>query len=89
MGYSVGQLAGLAGVSVRTLHHYDEVGRLTPVGRTAAGYRLYDDADVTRLRNVLTYRERIDGQLFRSYAGRVPLVAKDGDWRLYASKGIR
>ncbi len=38
---------------------------------------------------VLTYRERFDGQLFNSYASRVPLVAKDGDWRLYASKGIR
>ena len=57
MGYSVGQLAGLAGVSVRTLHHYDDVGLLTPGGRTAAGYRLYDDADVPRLRDVLSYRE--------------------------------
>ena len=38
MSYSVGQVAGLAGVTVRTLHHYDEVGLLSPSGRSAAGY---------------------------------------------------
>jgi MerR family transcriptional regulator, thiopeptide resistance regulator len=57
MGYSIGQVAALAGVSVRTLHHYDDVGLLTPTGRTPAGYRLYDDADLGRLRDVLSYRE--------------------------------
>jgi DNA-binding transcriptional MerR regulator len=57
MGYSIGQVAALAGVTVRTLHHYDDVGLLTPGGRTAAGYRLYDDADLVRLRDVLSYRE--------------------------------
>ena len=57
MGYSVGQVASFAGVSVRTLHHYDDVGLLTPTGRTPAGYRLYDDADLGRLRDVLSYRE--------------------------------
>ena len=57
MGYSVGQVAALAGVSIRTLHHYDEVGLLRPGCRTANGYRQYDDADVGRLRDVLSYRE--------------------------------
>jgi DNA-binding transcriptional MerR regulator len=53
---TVGQLAELAGVTVRTLHHYDEIGLLSPSGRTAAGYRAYDAADAERLRQVLTYR---------------------------------
>jgi len=53
---TVGQLAELAGVTVRTLHHYDEIGLLSPSGRTAAGYRAYGAADVERLRQVLTYR---------------------------------
>jgi MerR family transcriptional regulator, thiopeptide resistance regulator len=53
---TVGRLAELAGVTVRTLHHYDEVGLVRPSGRTAAGYRVYDTGDVERLRQVLTYR---------------------------------
>jgi DNA-binding transcriptional MerR regulator len=57
VGYSVGQVASLAGVSVRTLHHYDEVGLVRPRARTAGGYRLYDDRDLARLRDVLAYRE--------------------------------
>jgi DNA-binding transcriptional MerR regulator len=57
VGYSVGQVASLAGVSVRTLHHYDGVGLVTPRARTAGGYRLYDDRDLARLRDVLAYRE--------------------------------
>ncbi|MDY7089720.1 MAG: MerR family transcriptional regulator [Actinomycetota bacterium] len=53
---SVGRVAELAGVTVRTLHHYDEIGLLRPSGRTAAGYRAYGAADVERLREVLAYR---------------------------------
>jgi DNA-binding transcriptional MerR regulator len=53
---TVGRLAELAGVTVRTLHHYDEIGLVTPSARTAAGYRAYAAADVERLRQVLTYR---------------------------------
>ncbi|WP_317443885.1 MerR family transcriptional regulator [Streptomyces collinus] len=53
---SVGRVAGLAGVSVRTLHHYDEVGLVRPSARTAAGYRAYSAGDVERLREVLGYR---------------------------------
>ena len=54
---TVGAVAGLVGVSVRTLHHYDQIGLVVPSGRTPAGYRVYDDADVERLHQVLTYRE--------------------------------
>jgi DNA-binding transcriptional MerR regulator len=52
----VGQLAELAGVTVRTLHHYDEIGLVQPSRRSAAGYRAYSAADVERLRQVLVYR---------------------------------
>ncbi len=57
MSYSVGRVAELAGVTVRTLHHYGEIGLLTPQDRTAAGYRWYSDADLQRLRHILFYRE--------------------------------
>ncbi|MEV7614734.1 MerR family transcriptional regulator [Streptomyces sp. NPDC089799] len=57
MGYSVGQVAGFAGVTVRTLHHYDEIGLLSPSGRSGAGHRRYDDADLGRLQQILFYRE--------------------------------
>ncbi|WP_165986353.1 MerR family transcriptional regulator [Streptomyces sp. YIM 98790] len=57
MSYSVGQVASLAGVTVRTLHHYDEIGLLVPGGRSHAGHRRYDDADLDRLQQILFYRE--------------------------------
>ncbi|GGU79258.1 HTH-type transcriptional activator TipA [Streptomyces litmocidini] len=57
MGYSVGQVAGFAGVTVRTLHHYDAIGLLSPGGRSTAGHRRYDDADLDRLQQILFYRE--------------------------------
>jgi MerR family transcriptional regulator, thiopeptide resistance regulator len=57
MAYTVGQVAQLAGVTVRTLHHYDEIGLLSPSGRTSTGYRRYDDADLDRLQQILFYRE--------------------------------
>ncbi|MEU8549693.1 MerR family transcriptional regulator [Streptomyces roseoverticillatus] len=57
MSYSVGQVAAFAGVTVRTLHHYDEIGLLSPGGRSHAGHRRYDDADLDRLQQILFYRE--------------------------------
>ncbi len=57
MDYSVGQVARYAGVSVRTLHHYHEIGLLTPGRRTATGYRRYGECDLRRLQQVLFYRE--------------------------------
>jgi DNA-binding transcriptional MerR regulator len=53
---TVGRLAELAGVTVRTLHHYDEIGLVRPSARTPAGYRDYSAGDVERLREVLAYR---------------------------------
>jgi DNA-binding transcriptional MerR regulator len=57
VSFSVGQLAQLSGVTVRTLHHYDEIGLLSPTRRTPAGYRAYASADLARLRRILFYRE--------------------------------
>ena len=54
---NVGEVAALSGVTVRTLHHYDRIGLLSPSGRTAAGYRQYGPADLDRLHQVLLYRE--------------------------------
>jgi len=56
VSYSVGQVAGFAGVTVRTLHHYDEIGLLAPGERSHAGHRRYDDADLDRLQQILFYR---------------------------------
>ena len=53
---TVGQVAERCGVTVRTLHHYDEIGLLSPGGRSRAGYRLYADDDITRLQQVVVYR---------------------------------
>jgi DNA-binding transcriptional MerR regulator len=55
--YRVRDVARLAGVSVRALHHYDAIGLLVPRTRTAAGYRLYTDADLLRLQQILIGRE--------------------------------
>ncbi|WP_327354346.1 MerR family transcriptional regulator [Streptomyces sp. NBC_01304] len=57
MSYSVGQVAKFAGVTVRALHHYDEIGLLCPSGRSHAGHRRYEDADLDRLQQILFYRE--------------------------------
>ena len=57
VSYSVGRVAQLAGVSVRTLHHYHEIGLLQPGERSLAGYRLYGESDLERLHQILLYRE--------------------------------
>ena len=57
MSYAVSQVAKLAGVTVRTLHHYDEIGLLSPGERTAAGYRRYTETDLERLQQIRYYRE--------------------------------
>src|SRR3954451_17422777 len=56
-GMSVGNTAALAGVTVRTLHHYDQIGLLSPSERTSTGYRRYTPSDLDRLHQVLVYRE--------------------------------
>jgi MerR family transcriptional regulator, thiopeptide resistance regulator len=58
MTHTVGQLARLAGVTVRTLHHYDRIGLLEPEERSGSGsYRRYGPGAVERLHRILSYRE--------------------------------
>ncbi|MFN3788513.1 MerR family transcriptional regulator [Massilia sp.] len=52
----VGELAARTGLTVRTLHHYDSIGLLSPSARTDAGYRLYDRDDVARLQQIQALR---------------------------------
>jgi len=53
----VGELARRAGLTVRTLHHYDEIGLLKPSLHTGAGYRLYTGRDIVRLQQVVSLRQ--------------------------------
>ncbi|GKV54987.1 MerR family transcriptional regulator [Sporosarcina sp. NCCP-2222] len=53
----VKEVAELSGVSVRTLHHYDDIGLLVPEDMTDAGYRLYSDDNVATLQQILFFRE--------------------------------
>lgn len=53
----IGDLAKQTGLSIRTLHHYDAIGLLSPSQRTEAGHRLYDDQDIMRLQQILSLRQ--------------------------------
>ena len=55
--FKVGQLASSVGLTVRTLHHFDHLGLVSPSQRTHAGHRLYDSSDVERLYQVLALRQ--------------------------------
>jgi len=55
--HGVKDVARLTGVTVRTLHYYDQLGLLVPSERTEAGYRLFSDADLLRLQQILIHRE--------------------------------
>lgn len=57
--WTVGQVADEIGVTVRTLHHYDDIGLVVPSERSHAGYRLYTEVDLQRLQQVVVYR-RLD-----------------------------
>lgn len=57
MSYKVKEVADIAGVSVRTLHHYDAIGLLKPESVTAAGYRLYTEKDLEKLQQILFFKE--------------------------------
>ena len=57
VSHTVGRVATVAGVTVRTLHHYDAIGLLVPSERSSAGNRRYSDADLDRLQQILFYRE--------------------------------
>src|SRR3954447_15975837 len=56
MQTTVGELAAASGLTVRTLHHWDEIGLLRPAERSAAGHRRYSDADVRRLYQIVALR---------------------------------
>ena len=56
-GMPVGETAAQLGLTVRTLHHWDEIGLASPAARSAAGYRLYTDDDLERLHRIVVYRE--------------------------------
>jgi DNA-binding transcriptional MerR regulator len=57
MEYTVQKLAGLAGVSTRTLRYYDEIGILKPASINSSGYRIYGQTEVDRIQQILFYRE--------------------------------
>lgn len=57
MHLSISETANLFGISVRTLHYYDEIGILKPAKVSEAGYRYYDDSAIERLQQILFYRE--------------------------------
>src|SRR5437879_5683238 len=57
MAYTVKQLAAMSGVSVRTLHFYDETGLLKPAYYGANGYRFYEEPQLLTLQQILFYRE--------------------------------
>jgi DNA-binding transcriptional MerR regulator len=83
---TVGRVAELAGVTVRTLHHYDEIGLLRPSMRTGAGYRAYSSGDVERLRQVLAYRRLGFG--LREIANLVDDPATDAVAHLHRLRGL-
>lgn len=55
--YSVKQVSKLAGVSIRSLHHYDKIGLLKPKARTEKGYRYYGREELLKLQQILFYKE--------------------------------
>ena len=57
MEYTVQGLSNLAGVSARTLRYYDEIGILKPARINSSGYRIYGEAEVDRLQQIMLYRE--------------------------------
>jgi MerR family transcriptional regulator, thiopeptide resistance regulator len=57
VSYTVGQVADLAGVTIRTLHHYGQIGLLEPEERSPTGYRRYGESDLQRLQHIMFYRE--------------------------------
>lgn len=54
---TVKEISNITGISVRTLHYYDEIGLLKPTDKSDAGYRLYDDKALEQLQQILFFRE--------------------------------
>ena len=83
---TVGEVAALARVTVRTLHHYDRIGLLVPTRRAENGYRLYDYEDLERLRQILLLREL--GFRLDVIAGMVDAAAYDRRRALIAQREL-
>ncbi len=75
-GRRIGEVAAAAGVSSRTLHHYEAIRLLTPVGRTQAGYRIYDDALVERIYRICVLRR------FGMSLSEIGRALDDDEWSL-------
>jgi MerR family transcriptional regulator, thiopeptide resistance regulator len=93
VAYTIKRLAEMAGVSVRTLHHYDAIGLVVPGSRSASGYRLYEEEELLRLQAVLFYREldmSLDeiGRLLDE-PGSDPIAALETQRRLLAAQAGR
>jgi DNA-binding transcriptional MerR regulator len=93
MAYTIKKLAEMAGVSVRTLHHYDAIGLVVPGSRSASGYRLYGEEELLRLQAVLFYRELDMGleEIARilDEPGSDPIAALETQRRLLAAQAGR
>lgn len=74
--WKIGELAAEAGLTVRTLHHYDRIGLVCPAARTGTGHRRYTEADVRRLYRVLALRQIGLGldRIAEALAGTVPMA---------------
>lgn len=55
--WKVGELSRLTGITIRTLHHYDEIGLLSPSSHTASGHRLYSEADIIKLQQIMSLKQ--------------------------------
>jgi MerR family transcriptional regulator, thiopeptide resistance regulator len=93
VAYTIKKLAEMAQVSVRTLHHYDAIGLVVPGSRSASGYRLYGEAELLRLQQVLFYRELEmsleEIGLILDRPGYDPVAALEAQKRLLAARSER
>lgn len=55
--WKVGELAKLAGLTIRTLRYYDQIGLFSPSGHTDSGHRIYNEADISQLQQILSLKE--------------------------------
>ncbi|WP_202746788.1 MerR family transcriptional regulator [Clostridium rhizosphaerae] len=55
--WKVGELSRLTGITIRTLHHYDEIGLLSPSGHTDSGHRLYSESDIVKLQQIMSLKQ--------------------------------
>lgn len=78
-GRRIGDVAAAAGVTIRTLHHYESVGLLPPVDRTASGYRVYDDDSIERIYRICMLR-RLGMSL-----GQIEAALEGDEWTLTGS----